>query len=60
MGKTVIKIAIVMTLRKKKKRLHMGALGQYQFNIPIIDAKARKEMEQTKYFKRKWLKILQK
>lgn len=45
---------------EEKKRLHMGALGQYQFNIPIIDAKARKEMEQTKYFKRKWLKILQK
>lgn len=43
---------------EEKKRLHMGALGQYQFNIPIIDAKARKEMEQTKYFKRKWLKIL--
>lgn len=44
---------------KKNKRQYIQELWDIkQFNIPIIEVPAREEMKQTKYSKRKQLRIL--
>lgn len=48
-----LNIEIRVKIEGKKKTVHMGALGQYQLNLHIIDTKTRNEMKQTKYFFKK-------